>query len=64
VVNYDLYVDMKQVADFIQEHPTLELNCEDWTPAAWIINSDPPMPQLYHYHQAFIQATTNSITCI
>ncbi|SAM07763.1 hypothetical protein [Absidia glauca] len=29
VVNYDLYVDMKQVADFIQEHPTLELNCED-----------------------------------
>ncbi|ORZ17925.1 hypothetical protein BCR42DRAFT_350379 [Absidia repens] len=29
VVKYDLYVDMKQVAGFVQEHPTLELNWED-----------------------------------
>ncbi|CAO3595080.1 unnamed protein product [Absidia cylindrospora] len=29
VVNFDLYVDTKQVAGFVQEHPTLELNWED-----------------------------------
>ncbi|KAI8333454.1 hypothetical protein BC941DRAFT_434762 [Chlamydoabsidia padenii] len=29
VVNYDLYVDIKQLVAFIQEHPTLELNWED-----------------------------------
>ncbi|KAI8062135.1 hypothetical protein BC940DRAFT_244820 [Gongronella butleri] len=29
VVQYDLYVDMKQVYHYIQEHPTLELNWED-----------------------------------
>jgi hypothetical protein len=29
VVNYDLYVDIKQLCQFIQEHPTLELNWED-----------------------------------
>ncbi|KAI8082707.1 uncharacterized protein BX664DRAFT_361011 [Halteromyces radiatus] len=29
VVKFDLFVDMKQVTRFIEEHPTLELNWED-----------------------------------